>query len=142
MALNAEQKRALVELLEDMGVEQVTQALPHGKFNPSVESDVLEWLAEQDREMEHRREVSHAEPMEIARLATLAAERAAIAAERASAAAERQAIAAERANSRATIALAIATVSIVATAIGIWITHSDVRRTGSAVLQEIGRVGR
>jgi hypothetical protein len=131
MGLDAEQERQFIRRLESLGEMQVKLMLSSGGWAPALEPTVLNWLSEKDREAARLREASQAEQIEIAREASIAAQRAAAAAERASAAAERQATAAERANTRATIALVIAIISIIATtvvaAIGIWITHGDAK---------------
>jgi hypothetical protein len=92
----------------------------------------LQWLEEQSRGDERKREAFNSEQIEIARTASAAAERAAAAAERQAAAAEIAAAEARRANKRATTALVIAMISIVATAamsgVGIWITHLDAHK--------------
>jgi hypothetical protein len=123
-----------------LGETQVRLRLPTGGWAPALEPIVIAWLAEKEREAARLSEASQAEQIEIARTASLAAQRAATAAERASAAAERQATAAERANTKATIALAIAIISMIATAvitaIGIWITHSDAKQSVSTLTCE------
>jgi hypothetical protein len=124
--LSVDEKAALVKNLESFGVEQVKQMLPHGRFPPTSESYVIEWLAEKERDAADRAAAA-------ADIASAAADRAVAAAERASAAAERQADAAERANTRAMLAIAIAIISMIISAIiasaGIWITHNDAGRT-------------
>lgn len=133
MTLTPEQEHEIGASWEKIGATQVRSDLDHGRLSPALFNLATRWLSEKERESERRREAFNSEQIEIARTASLAAERAATAAELAAAAAERQAVAAERANTRATIALIIAMISIVATiimaAIGIWITHNDARKT-------------
>ena len=135
MSLTPQQERAFIAELEKMGRTEARSRLDHGTISPAFAHITWAWLAEKEREDERRRDTFNSEQIEIARVASLAAEaaakeaaRASAAAERQAAAAERQATAAERANRRATIALVIAIASMITTIVGIWITHSDVER--------------
>jgi hypothetical protein len=104
----------IIERCETLGEQQVRLLVSSGDFPSGWNVRVAEWMAKKDQETRRLSEASQAEQIEIARLASKAAERASIAA-------ERQALAAERANMRATIALVIASISIVATIIGmVW----------------------
>lgn len=121
MALTKDQENAWFAELDKMGRERVRASLDHGTISPAYESISWDWLSRKEVEGERRREASNVEQIEIARLASEAADRAATAA-------ERQAIAAERANTRATIALTIAIISIIVSAIGIWIPYWDAHK--------------
>lgn len=108
MALTPDQERAYIAELERMGPSQVRSDLDHGRISPAIAHIASQWLAERERDAEHRQ----AEQTEIMR--------------RASVAAERQAAAAEGADKKANIAIVISAVSIIATIIGIWVAHLDV----------------
>jgi hypothetical protein len=140
MSLSPAAEAQFIKRLESMGETEVRLKLPTGGWAPALEPIVTKWLGDKEREAARLRDVSQAEQIEIARSASLAAQRAADAAERASAAAERQATAAERANTRATIALTIAIVSIIATTvvavIDMWITHTDAKKLGLVLTYE------
>ena len=118
----------LTARFEELGEQQVRLLLSTSGLPQSSQLPAINWLTKKDQEAKLLREASHSEQIEIARLASSAAERAAVAAERASVAAERQAVAAERANTRATIALIIAIISITATVIGMIVVHFDTIR--------------
>jgi hypothetical protein len=112
--------------LEELGPNQVRTLMTSGNMPGGWNvAFVTKWLASKDQEERRLFASSQAEQIEIARVASSAAERSAAAAERASVAAERQAVAAERANTRATIALTIAIISIVATVTGMILVHFD-----------------
>jgi hypothetical protein len=151
VSLTPEHKHSFIAELEKMGVPEVKHRLDRGTISGPLVPIAFAWLAEKEREDERRRDAFNSEQIEIAKAASLTAERAAAAAEaaakeaaRASAAAERQAAAserqataAERANRRATIALMIAITSIITTMVSIWITHNDAGRpTESGIKQE------
>ena len=114
-----------IQRLEELGSNQVRLMMQSGALPTQWTNVAVDWLAQKDQEEIRRNDASQSEQIEIARLASSAAERAAVAAERASKAAERQADAAERANKRANIALVIATISIMATIIGMIVSHID-----------------
>jgi len=123
-----------------MGIAETKHRLDHGTISPPLMPMAWAWLAEKEQEDKRRTDAFNCEQIEIARAASVTAERAATAAEaaareaarastaaeRQAEAAERQAAAAERANRRATIALVIAIASIITTIVSIWITHNDV----------------
>jgi hypothetical protein len=126
VALTPQQEEAWFAELAKMGRERVRDRLDHGTISPAFESLTWDWLSKEEAEEKGRREASNSEQIEIARRASIAAERAASEATRQATAAEAQALEARRANTRATIALIIAIVSIIATTIGtavsIWIS--------------------
>ena len=131
----------VIARLEELGPNQVRTLMNSGNiltgWNVGI---VMKWLAEKDQEEKRLNASSLAEQIEIARVASRAADRAALAAERASDAAERQASAAERANTRATIALTIAAISITATIIDIVITRFDnLRSTTHPMMTKLPR---
>jgi len=110
MALNPDQERAYIAELERMGPSQVRSDLDHGRISPAIAHIASQWLAERERDAEHRQ----AEQAEVMRRATIAA--------------ERQAAAVEGANKKANLAIVISVISIIATIVGIWIAHLDVLR--------------